>query len=54
MGKRASVSFREDEEDLWDWVEKMHDDGPYRSRSAVFIAAVEELKEKHESGEVFT
>jgi Arc/MetJ-type ribon-helix-helix transcriptional regulator len=54
MGKRASVSFRDDEEELWEWMEEMHEDGPYRSRTAVMIKALEVLKEEHEAGEVFT
>lgn len=50
MGETISVSFREDEEDLYEWLEDQHGDkGIYRNRSDVIIAALKE-KRKRESG----
>lgn len=54
MGKTASVSFRNDEEDLFEWVEEMHEEGDYRSRSAVIIKCIQIAKEELDDSETFT
>lgn len=48
MGKRVSFSFTNDEEDLHDWMEQKHEEGRFRTRSAVIITALEEMRKRDE------
>lgn len=54
MGKRASVSFTEDEEDLWEWVEERKKEGQYKSRSAVITHCIQIAKQELDDSETFT
>lgn len=48
MAQTVSVSFREDEEDLYEWMEEQWEEGDYRNRSSVIIAALKEKRERDE------
>lgn len=54
MGKSANVSFRDDDEEVWEWMEDMHENGPYRSRSHIVVAALREKMERAGEDEVLT
>lgn len=47
MAKTINVSFREEDEHLYDWVEKMVEDGPYASKSHLMRRAVTRMREEH-------
>lgn len=44
-----SISFRDDEEELHDWVEEQKEDGPYRSKTAVVIDALKKMRDDNDS-----
>lgn len=54
MGKTATISFRDDDEDVWRWLEEQHKNGTYRSRSHVVVEAIQEKMEREGDGEVMT
>lgn len=51
MGETLNVSFNENEEELYEWVESKVDDGDYRYKSSVVIQALREMKRQDESDE---
>lgn len=54
MGKSANISFRDDDEDVWEWMEDMHRNGNFRSRSHVVVYALRKMKERSGDDEVLT
>lgn len=54
MSKTANISFREDEKDLYEWMEYMHNEGRFRSRSAVVVEALRRMKDDEEEEVVHT
>lgn len=50
MGQRVSFSFRDDESDLYQWVEQKYKEGRFRTRTDVIIWALAEAK-KRDKGE---
>ena len=54
MGKTASVSFKDSEMDLWNWVEDQYKNGPFRSRSGVILYCVRKVMMEKGDDEVLT
>lgn len=50
MGKRVSFSFRNEEEDLYEWLEEQHEDGKFRTRTDVIITALEQMRKREVEG----
>lgn len=45
MVERVSVSVKEDQKEILDWVEERVDDGTFRSKSHAFCHAVKIMKD---------
>lgn len=54
MGKRANISFKDDDEDIWEFMEDMHENGPFRNRSHVVIHALEKMEEEYDEDQPLT
>lgn len=54
MSNTANISFREDEKELYEWMEYMHNEGRFRSRSAVVLEALRRMKEEEDDDRVMT
>lgn len=46
MGETASVHFPDDEQDLYEWMERMWKDGEYANRSHVVRVALQRMKQQ--------
>lgn len=46
MGNTANISFRDEDMDVWEWMEKQHNEGMFRNRSHVVVAALRRMKEQ--------
>lgn len=50
MGKRVSFSFRNEEEELHDWMERQHEEGNFRTRTDVIITALKQMRDREVEG----
>lgn len=46
MANTANISFKEEDEDIWEFMEKQHEEGPYRNRSHVVVEALSIMKDQ--------
>ena len=54
MGHTANVSFKEEDEDVWEFLEEQHEDGPYRNRSHVVVEALKRMQDMDEEDRPIT
>lgn len=54
MAHRANISFKDSDEDVYQFMEDMHENGPYRNRSHVVVEALKLLQEEHDEDEPLT
>lgn len=48
MGNRVTFSFREEEKDLYEWMEQKHEEGDFRTRSDVIVKALGQMRKRDE------
>lgn len=46
MGTTHSIHFRKEDEEIREYMEQLHEDGPFRSRSHVVVVALEQLQDQ--------
>lgn len=46
MGETVCISFKEEEQDLYEYMEKLHREGDYYNRSHVVKVALEHLRKE--------
>lgn len=51
MANRANISFKDSDEDVWEFMEDMHENGPFRSRSHVVVYALEKMQDEYNEDE---
>lgn len=54
MGNTASVSFTDDDEEVWNWIEDKYKNGPFRSRSHVIVWACEQAMHSSDDNDMLT
>lgn len=51
MGRTVSIHFPNEDEDLYEWMERMHEEGDYANRAHVVRVALKHLRDE-KGGEI--
>lgn len=54
MSKRESISFQDGDEDVYEFMEDMHKNGPFRNRSHVVVYALKKMMEEYDEDQPLT
>lgn len=54
MGETANISFKEEDRDVFDFMEEQHEEGPYRNRSHVVVEALKQMRDMDEEDRPIT
>lgn len=54
MAERETVSFQDGDEDVYEFMEDMHENGPFRNRSHVVVHALQKMMEEYDEDQPLT